>query len=1117
MSINDLVTELLVQWENNPALTPEELCREHDRWPEHAVLLEAVKLAIRDIRAADSMLAGPYEDDSCSRATPGPLQPKLPSTVPPLPVPGEASVAMLTGTALETRYRPQSFHAKGGLGEVWRAEDEELHREVALKRIQERHRSNTESLRRFVREAEITAKLQHPGVVPVHGLGRDADGRLCYAMRFVEGGTLDDALKRFHEADRQPGRDPGERSLSLRELLNRFIAVCNTVAYAHSRGILHRDLKPSNIMLGDYGETLVVDWGMAKPFARTEVERSTGEATLMPAATEDTPEGGTQYGQTMGTPAYMSPEQAAGRWDVVGPASDIFSLGATLYAVLTGQPPYRGHSQMDVLHQARHGEFPRPRQEKPDAPRALEAICLRAMALKPEDRYGTARELGADVEKWLADEIVTAWLEPFAARARRWMRRHRALVASSAAGLFVALLASVTGVFVLAATERRERGLRETAQEKEQEALEEKGRAMAAQKDAMDALRATTDQVIEKLIGAKTALGPAEKEFLESTMKRWQTFAADKGQSELAQEIRAEGMFRVAVLRQKLGQKEEVVAEYEEAIELLKKLVARFPNYRQNLAACHNNLASLFRDLGRLPDAESAFRQALTIEAKLAAESPSLPQYRQTVARCHNNLGRILADQNRCPEAEAEYRHALAIQEELAARFPGSAVYRLEWARSLNNLGGLLKQLGKRPEAEAALRRAIGIQEQIVAESPGETLYRHELALSYHNLGLLLVLTGKAPQAMATYRQALDILEKLSAEFPMVPEHRHLLAQTHSDMGNLFADLGKKPEAETAYRRAVAIQEKLVVESPAVPMYRQALADTHYNLGILLVDQGKRAEAETAYRQAVPLQEKLAADFPTVTKHRGDLATTLNNLGNLLADLGKRPEAEEAHRQALAIREKLAADFPMEPQYGVDLGGSQVNFGNLRGKSRQFQEALHWFAKGIKTLEGVRRQVDTDVTAQRYLRNAYAGRAQALQDLKRFAEAAEDWNKAVELSPEPERFPLRIYRAANRMRAGLVDAAIQDAEDLPKISHPAVLYAAACFFALAADRRNEPGGSLSKEECAKRAVALLQQAVAKGYKDAEQMKKDDDLKALRERDDFKKLVAELEAANAKKP
>jgi serine/threonine-protein kinase len=1110
MSITDLVTELLLQWESNPAITPEELCRDYRHHPEHAVLLAAVEQAIRDIEAADSMLATPHEDDSGSRATPGPFPPKLPSTMPPSPMPSDTDLSP-AATALGSRYRPQSFHARGGLGEVWRVEDEELHREVALKRIQERHRGNAESLRRFLREAEITAKLQHPGVVPVHGLGRDEDGRLCYAMRFIEGVTLDEALKRFHAADRQPGRDPGERSLALRELLNRFIAVCNTMAYAHSRGILHRDLKPSNIMLGDYGETLVVDWGMAKPFARTEVEQSTDEATLMPPATEDTPEAETQHGQALGTPAYMSPEQAAGHWDVVGPASDIFSLGATLYAILTGQPPYRGRSQDEVLHRARRGQFPPPRQAKPDVPRALEAICSKAMALKAQERYATARELGADVEKWLADELVTAWLEPFTARVRRWMRRHRAVVTSTAAALVVALVASTAGLFVLGAAERRERGLRETAQEKEQEALNEKGKAVAAQKDAMDALRATTDEVIVKLIGAKTTLGPAEKEFLESTLKRWQTFAAEKGQSELAQEIRAEGLFRVAVLRQKLGQKEEVVAAYEEAIQLLNKLVAEFPTYRQRLANCQNNLASLLRDLGKLPDAESAFRQALTNQAKLAAESPSSPQYREALARCHNNLGRILADQSKRPEAEAEYRQALAIQQKLVYEFPAETQYRLELARTLNNLGGLLAELRKLPEAEAVIRQALRIQEQLVTEFPAEAQYRHELALSQRNLGLLFALLAKRREAEAAYRQAMAIQEKLAADFPLLPEHRRDLALTHFNLGNLLVGLGKRPEAEAAYRQALAFQEKLVAESPAVPTYRQELAASYYNLGFVLVDKGKRRGAETAFRQAVPIQEKLAAEFPSMPKHRRDLALTLNELGGLLVDVGQRAEAENAYRQALAIREKLAADFPKEPQYGVDLGGSQVNFGNLCGKSQRPQEALHWFARSIETLEGVQRRAKADVTAQTFLRNAHAGRAQAFQDLKRYAEAAEDWNEAVELSPKAERLPLCINRAANRVRAGQVDAALAEAEELAKTPHPAILYDAACVFALAADRRDEPAGSLSKEECAKRAVALLQQAIAKGWKDVEHVKKDDDLKALRGRDDFKKLVVELEA------
>src|SRR5262249_3359697 len=159
-----------------------------------------------------------------------------------------------------------------------------------------------------------------------------------YAMRFVRGETLKDAIKRFHDAD-VPGRAPGERSLALRALLNRFIAVCNAVGYAHSRGILHRDLKPANVMLGRYGETLVVDWGLAKAVGRPDRAPNGDEPTLRPSSGEGQ---ATQLGAALGTPAFMSPEQAAGRLDLLGPASDIYSLGATLYCLLTGRAPFEG-------------------------------------------------------------------------------------------------------------------------------------------------------------------------------------------------------------------------------------------------------------------------------------------------------------------------------------------------------------------------------------------------------------------------------------------------------------------------------------------------------------------------------------------------------------------------------------------------------------------------------------------------------------------------------------------------------------------------------------------------------------------------------------------------------
>jgi WD40 repeat protein/tRNA A-37 threonylcarbamoyl transferase component Bud32 len=337
------------------------------------------------------------------------------------------------------RYKPVQFHAQGNLGEVHIAQDDELNRSVALKRIQERYANDAESRRRFLREAEVTGRLEHPGVVPVYGLGQGDDGRPCYAMRFIQGESLKEAIERFHAAEK-PGRDPGERRLALRQLLTSFVTVCKTMAYAHSRGIIHRDLKPANIMLGKYGETLVVDWGLARAFERDETARSQGEASLTPSLAGAA--GETQVGKMVGTPAYASPEQAAGLWDVVGPTSDIFSLGATLYNLLTNQIPYDGSGVLEIIAQASAGEVIPPRQRKKDVPRALEAICLKAMAHKRTERYGTALELAADVEDWLADEPVRAHRESVVERLGRLGRRHRAAaVAGGALGLAVVAVA----------------------------------------------------------------------------------------------------------------------------------------------------------------------------------------------------------------------------------------------------------------------------------------------------------------------------------------------------------------------------------------------------------------------------------------------------------------------------------------------------------------------------------------------------------------------------------------------------------------------------------------------------------------------------------------------------
>lgn len=325
--------------------------------------------------------------------------------------------------SLNQNYRELRFLARGGLGEVYVADDASLNREVVLKFIRGRHRKRRDANEQFRLEAEITARLDHPGVVSVYGFGKTPDDRFCYAMQFIQGDTFESKITEIHSPASQEESifDPS-RSVELRQLLTKFVTVCQTIAYAHNRGILHRDIKPDNIMLGRFGETLVVDWGLALAINRDDSARASGEETLMPTANSSSSSGST--GGAVGTPAYMSPEQAAGLPHLT-PAADVFSLGATLYKILTGRAPYRGDSARETLNKAQAAAWVPPRDLNDDVPDGLDAICRKALAPSTNDRYSNALQLASDLENWMADEPVEAMEENWRQKASRWTRKNR--------------------------------------------------------------------------------------------------------------------------------------------------------------------------------------------------------------------------------------------------------------------------------------------------------------------------------------------------------------------------------------------------------------------------------------------------------------------------------------------------------------------------------------------------------------------------------------------------------------------------------------------------------------------------------------------------------------------
>ena len=380
------------------------------------------------------------------------------------------------------RFTIGEFHRGGGMGQIHEAMDKEFNRKVAYKQLKPKCANNEARIKRFILEAEITGKLEHPGVVPAYSFGTGTDSQPFYAMRFVKGRELKDHLDEFHAGTDSHGiRQPAnldEKSRGLRELLRHYVSICQTLAYVHKKGVIHRDLKPSNIMLGDYGETLLIDWGLARAAGRPLPEELDPDLSIF----EPSSGWAEQTRGIAGTPGYMAPEQFAGNGGEITAASDIYASGVVLYEILTGRGPFhfqKSSGNLEWLKEATlRGDFLSPREVNPSVPRPLDAICCKAMSLNPRDRYPSAEALAEEIKRWQDDEPVEALPETWRSRLARWERRHRNAVRVGTVGLGVLAVFTTLAALLLAMLNANVRSARNDADKNAIQAKLERNQAI---------------------------------------------------------------------------------------------------------------------------------------------------------------------------------------------------------------------------------------------------------------------------------------------------------------------------------------------------------------------------------------------------------------------------------------------------------------------------------------------------------------------------------------------------------------------------------------------------------------------------------------------------------------
>ncbi len=942
---------------------------------------------------------------------------------------------------------------RGGMGVVYRARDLTLDRVVAVKFLQERFALDSPAAARFVDEAHVTGQLQHPGVPAVHQAGALAGGRPFLVMKLIKGDTLEELL------NRNAAVDP----------LAIFQAVAQTVGYAHAHGVIHRDLKPANVMVGNFGEAQLMDWGLAKVLPSSDGSKAAPkpaddpEATAAPTRihTPREPDGfRSMAGGALGTPKYMSPEQAAGEIDKVDARSDVFGLGAILCVLLTGKPPFGGRDSEDVRLNAVRGRTDEAfaRLDASGADPDVVALCKRCLAFEPSERPATGDVVAAEAAalRRAADERARrAERDRHAAEARAEEQAKRRRALAWAAGVVVAaLLLGVLGTGIGLYRAERARAA-ETRQRELAEAKEAEANAV---------VKFFEDHVFAagRPKGQDGGLG-IDVSLRDAVLAALPTLDEAFPNQPLVE----------ARLRAALGATFLYLGEAKQAAEQLERartLFARHhgPDHPDTLMSMHNLAGSYFA-LGRLDEALKLREETLTARRRvLGADHRDTLASMDGLALSFDSLGRL--------DEALKLREELltARRRVLGADHPDALMSMHNLANSYHALGRLDETLKLREETLEARRRVLE------ADHPDTLKAMQNLALSYATLG--------------RRQEALKLREEtLAARLRVLPPDHPDTLWSMNNVANSYDEVGRREEALKLREETLATQRRVLPpDHPDTIWSMSGLAASYAGLG-------RREEALKLREETLAARLRVQGpDHPYTLGSMSSLALSLD-------EVGRREEAMKLREEALAARRRrLPSDHPATL---VCMGSLAVSYAALG----RHEEALKLHEEALTAQRRVLPSGHPSILWSMW------GVAASLIALNRGAEAIplidECVAKAAGKAVDPQLVPRVMYlRLGHFQKAGDAEGCRTTAamwEGLDRADADS-LYDAACMRAVAATTRTKVGGADAERlagEDADRAMEWLTKAVAAGFADKAHMEMDADLDALRDRDDFKTLLA----------